>query len=372
MRVIVAAGGTAGHINPALSLCQELKARDSANEILFIGTKDRMEADLVPREGFDYRGINASGLSRNFSPSGIAHNIKTVSEMLFSSADCKKIISEFKPDAVVGFGGYVSGPVVATAHRLGIKTAIHEQNAFPGKTNIALAKMADAVMLTSADAGARLKCKVAPVTTGLPVREEILSSSRNAARRKLGIPEDKKLILVTGGSLGAAAINEAMLGAFRHFAGSEELMFVHGYGSLNRDFPEKLAEAGITKENCPNAEISEYIYNMGEYMAACDLMICRAGASTIAEIQAMGRAAVLVPYPYATENHQYFNALALSRNDAAILTEQKDFTSETVIGAAEKLLTEPEYFENLGNNAKKMAITDAAKRICDIVLALKE
>lgn len=370
MKIIVAAGGTAGHINPALSLCQEFSSRDKNNEILFIGTKDRMESDLVPRAGFNYKGIAATGLSRSFTPSGILHNAKALIQTVRSSSDCKKIIKEFSPDAVVGFGGYVSGPVVAAAQSLGIKTAIHEQNAFPGKTNIALAKKADAVMITSPDAAGRLKCRNQPITTGLPVRAEILDSSRAAARKKLGIDEDKKVVLITGGSLGAAAINDAMPEVYRYFSGNDSLLFVHGYGKLNADFPEKLSASGIDREKLSNAIINEYIYNMGDYMAACDLMICRAGASTIAEISVMGRAALLVPYPYATENHQYYNALSLSKNNAAILTEQKDFNSQTVISAVNRLISDPDFYKEIAENAKKTAITDAAVRICDIVISL--
>lgn len=370
MRVIVAAGGTAGHINPALSLCQELKNSNPDNEILFIGTTDHMEAELVPKAGFNFKGIEMTGFERSLSPSALVYNAKTIIKLMRATKVCRKIIADFGPDAVVGFGGYVTGPVVRTAHKMGIKTAIHEQNAFPGKANIALAKYVDAVMLTSPDAGKHMECASTPVITGLPVRDEILNSDRTAARKNLGIPEDKKVILITGGSLGARPINDVICEIMPEYADNDNLLFVHGFGRMGKDVPDKLKSKGVDIENNPNLRVSEYIYNMGEYMAAADLMICRAGASTIAEVQVMGKTALFIPYPHAAENHQYYNALALADRNAGMLTEQKDFTADTVRMLIDTLISEPGKLIEMGENAKKMAITDAQKRICSIVTSL--
>lgn len=370
MRVLIAAGGTGGHINPALSAAQELRSRYPDAAILFVGTKEKMEATLVPKAGFDFASISISGFYRSFSPEGIVHNLRTLWKLLFVTGQCKKIIKDFKPDVTVGFGGYVSGPVVRTAHKMGIRTAIHEQNAFPGKTNIALSKYADAVMLTSGRAEERMKPRVKPVITGLPVRAELLAADRAEARKALNIDPDIPVVLATGGSLGAESINRSMCEIEPHFVG-KNVCIIHGYGELGRFVPELLAEKGITELQTKNLRVSEYIYNMAQCMAAADLVISRAGASSLAEIQAMGKASVLVPSPYVTENHQYHNAMALVENNAAlILEEKKDLTPAKLQGIIEELIADPEKYKAIGLNARNMAVTDAQRRICDIIVSL--
>ena len=369
MRILFAAGGTGGHINPALSAAQEIRSRYPDAAILFVGTKEKMEARLVPKAGFDFASIKISGFYRSFSPGAIVHNLNTLRLLLFVTRQCKRILRSFRPDVVVGFGGYVSGPVVRAAHKMGIPTAIHEQNAFPGKTNIALAKYADAVMLTYGQAASRMKTKVQPEITGLPVRAELLCAEREASRRALRIPDGTRVVLSTGGSLGAASINDAMsrvIPAFR----DREICYIHGYGELGRDMPEKLKLNGVTDLDAPKLRVSEYIYGMADCMAAADLIVSRAGASSLAEIEAMGKASVLVPSPYVAENHQYHNAMALAEKDAAILIEQKDLTAERLSAVLEELLNDPGRFEAIGRNARAMALTDAKRRIADIIVSL--
>lgn len=369
MRIMFAAGGTGGHINPALSVAQEIRSRYPDAEILFVGTKDKMEATLVPKAGFDFATIDISGFQRSFAPSDIIYNLKTLKKLLFVTGQCKKIIEEFSPDVAVGFGGYVSGPAIRTAHKCGVKTAIHEQNAFPGKTNIALSKYADAVMLTAGEAEKYLKCERSPEVTGLPVREEILTADKKTAREKLGIPEDKTVILSTGGSLGAQAINEVMLEVIKELY-CEDVIFVHGYGQNGTWFPSRLKENGIDVEENDNLIVNEYIYDMATYMAAADLVISRAGASSLAEIQALGKASYLIPYPYASENHQYHNALALVNKNAAMVCEQKNLKASEVIDVINDLRANREKYIAMGKNARCMAKCDAKSRICDIVLSL--
>ena len=371
MKILFAAGGTGGHINPALSVAQEVRHRYPDAEILFVGTKDKMEATLVPKAGFRFASINISGFQRSFAPGDIIYNIGTLKKLLFVTGQCKKIIKEFQPDVAIGFGGYVSGPVIRTAHKLGVKTAIHEQNAFPGRTNIALSKYVDKVMLTVAEAEKYLKCTVPPVVTGLPVREEILVADKESARKNLGIPYDKKVVLSTGGSLGAQAINEVMCEVIKEFR-SEDIMFVHGYGQNGRWVPEKLGGYGISVENNENVRVSEYIYDMANYMAAADLVISRAGASSLAEIQALGKASYLIPYPYAAENHQYHNAMAMVNKNAAEVCEQKELTTDKVINVIHSLLDLPDKYIQMGKNARDMAICDAKRHICDIVISLSD
>lgn len=369
MRIMFAAGGTGGHINPALSVAQEIRSRYPDAEILFVGTADKMEATLVPKAGFAFSTIDISGFQRSLAPSDIIYNLRTLKKLLFVTGQCRRIIEEFRPDIAVGFGGYVSGPVIRTAHKCGVKTAIHEQNAFPGKTNIALSKYADAVMLTAGEARRFLKCEKEPVETGLPVRAEILTADRISAKKSLGIDESKTVILSTGGSLGAQAINEVMCQVIAELHG-KDIVFVHGYGQNGKWFPGKLAEAGIEIEKNKNLHINEYIYDMATYMAAADLVISRAGASSLAEIQALGKASYLIPYPYASENHQYHNAMALVNRDAAMVCEQKNLTADKVTAVINDLLSDREKYISMGNNARAMAKTNAKKEIADIVCAL--
>lgn len=370
MRVIFAAGGTGGHINPALAAAQELRGRCPDAKILFIGTAEKMESELVPKAGFDFATIDISGFQRSFAPADIVHNLGTLRRLLFVTGQCKRIINAFKPDVVVGFGGYVSGPVVRTAHKLGIKTAIHEQNAFPGKTNIALSKYANAVMLTNENAEKYLKCTKKPIITGLPVRKELLCADRAEARKKLGIPDGAAVVLSTGGSLGAESINNVMCDVIPHFKNDGRVYFIHGYGQLGRFVPEKLREHGIDPDKLSNGRVAEYIFDMADCMTAADLVISRAGASSLAEIEALGKASLLVPSPYVSENHQYHNAMALVEKNAAILVEQKNLTGEKVIEIINGLINDPKKYEKIGDNARNMSVSDAQRKICDIIVSL--
>ena len=368
MRVLFAAGGTGGHINPALSVAGLLRQTHPDAEILFVGTKEKMESTLVPKAGFDFASIEISGFQRSFTPANVVYNLGTLKKLLFVTGQCKKILKDFRPDVVVGFGGYVSGPVVRTAHKMGIKTAIHEQNAFPGKTNIALSKYADAVMLTSMNAAPRMKCKAQPVLTGLPVRAELMAEDRAEARKKFGLPENLPVVLATGGSLGAESINRVMCELIPAFQ-NENVYFIHGYGQLGTFVPDVLREKGVglvTEKH----RVSEYIYDMAQCMAAADLVISRAGASSLAEIQALGKASVLIPSPYVSENHQYHNAMALAEQNAAIVIEQKDLTGEKLAAIIRELIASPAKYKEIGRNARNMAVVDAKERILEQVLSL--
>ena len=370
MRVLFAAGGTGGHVNPALSAAETLRRRCGGEaEILFVGTADKIESKLVPKAGFAFRSIDITGFQRSFAPADVLWNLGTLRRLLFVTKQCKAIIREFEPDVAVGFGGYVSGPVLRTAHKMGIRTAIHEQNAFPGKTNIALAKYADAVMLTTMEAAHRMRCAADPVHTGLPVREEILEWNKEEAKAALGIPADVPVVLSTGGSLGAESINRVMCEVFGLFR-DKNVCFIHGYGQMGQFVPALLKEKGYDSLETPKLRVSEYIYNMAQCMAAADLVISRAGATSIAEIQTMGKASVLIPYPYAAENHQYFNAKALEDRQAAFLIEQKALTPDKIAALIDRLLAQPAVFAQIGRNARNMAVSGAQDKICDIIVRL--
>lgn len=370
MKILFAAGGTGGHINPALAVAGEIRERYKDAEILFVGTKDKMEAKLVPAAGFDFETIDISGFYRQLTLENIKRDIATVFKIFRASGQAKKILLDFKPDVAVGFGGYVSGPVIRMAAKLGIPTAIHEQNAYPGATNKVLAKKVDRVMLTVGDAEQYLKAKNPCTVTGLPVRGELLRADRQISRAELGVRDDQLMILSMGGSLGAEAINKAMVGIISKNSQNKNLYFLHSMGQYGLWVPEKLRENGVDTDKTDNVEIREYINDMDRCMAAADLVISRSGASSLSEIEAMGKASVLIPSPNVAENHQYHNAMALVRNDAAVLIEEKDLTEQKAQEVFSSLVASPERLRTLGENAKKLAITDAKGKIADIVLSL--
>lgn len=370
MRILFATGGTAGHINPALAVASYIRETQPDAEILFIGTSDHMESRLVPSAGFDFKTIEISGFRRSLSPKAIIHNIKTVLRLITSSSKSKKIIKEFAPDVVVGFGGYVSGPVLQSAVKLGIPTCIHEQNAFPGITNKTLAKQVDKVMLTVEDAKKHLDAKNEVIVTGLPVRGELLSADRDMARAELGIPDNKYLVLSFGGSLGARPLNEAMLDILLESAESGKYCHIHSVGTNGSEFLEKFAQAGFVDGRKGTVEVRQYIDNMDVCMAAADLVIGRAGASSLSEIEAMGKASILIPSPYVAENHQFHNAMALVNRNAGFVLEEKDLTSATLNEKINNLLSDRSLLLETEKNAKAMAITDARERIASIILSL--
>ena len=370
-KILIATGGTGGHINPALAVAGYIRENYPQADILFVGTAVKMEAQLVPAAGYNFKTIDIQGFSRDLTPSGIKQNISTVIKLVKSSSQAKKIIKEYAPDVVLGFGGYVGGPVLRTACKLGIPTAIHEQNAFPGVTNKALAKIVDKVMLTAPEAEKYMQPKNPCVVTGLPVRGELISANREFSRAELGVDE-RPVILSMGGSLGARVINTAVTQLIEERYERKDCYFLHATGKAGVgmfDVIEK--EKNISLQENKHIMLREYINDMHRCMAAADLVICRAGASSLSEIQAMGKPSILVPYPYAAENHQYYNAMELVKNDAAILIEEKDFTGDRLIKEIDALLADRQRLKALGDNAKKMAIYDATERIvsciCEIV-----
>lgn len=368
-RILFAAGGTGGHINPALAVAGYIRKQAPDTQILFVGTAEKMEAKLVPAAGFDFRTIDISGFQRSLSLNNIKRNLGTLSKLLRASSQAKRILLEFKPDVVVGFGGYVSGPVLRMAAKLGIPTAIHEQNAYPGVTNKALAKKADAVMLTVQAAEQYLQSKNPCILTGLPVRSEIVEADRDFARAELHLDE-RPMILSMGGSLGARAINEAVVELIANKAPDGDCYFHHAYGQYGKWVPDKLHEKGVDFEHMPNITVREYINDMDRCLAAADLVICRAGASSLSEFEAVGRASILIPSPNVAENHQYHNAMALVNNGAAVIIEEKDLTGERLTQEVNKLLADRDKLRTLGENAKKMALPDTVEHIAEILFGL--
>jgi UDP-N-acetylglucosamine--N-acetylmuramyl-(pentapeptide) pyrophosphoryl-undecaprenol N-acetylglucosamine transferase len=366
MRVLFAGGGTAGHINPALAIAAYLREKEPDAQILYIGAKDGMEEHLVPAAGFEFKSITISGFQRKLSWKNIKKNMKTVVHVFTSSREARKIIEEFHPDLCVGTGGYVAGPVIREAINMKIPSVIHEQNAFPGITNKMLSKRANKTMLAVADAQKYLDPSAQCVLTGNPVRLTVMRAERVAARKALGLDE-RPLILSFGGSLGARRINEAVVDLLVESAKTDQFQHIHGYGQWGTWLPALLKEKGLNLAEHPNIDIREYINNMPECLAAADLVICRAGAITLSELQVQGRASILIPSPNVAENHQYHNAMALVNRNAAVILEEKDLSGPALCEKVRKLFEKPETIAELGRNAKKMAILDANERIYKIL-----
>lgn len=368
MHILFAGGGTAGHINPALAIAGYIREKHPDAHISYIGTPDKLEAKLVPEKGYNFRTIEVSGLTRSFSPKGIIKNAKAISLAANATVNARKILKELEPDVVVGTGGYVSGPVIRAAAKLGIKTAIHEQNAFPGVTTKMLASKVDAVMLAMPEAQKYMTFKNKPYITGNPVRRELLSMTREKARTALGL-DDRPLLLSFGGSLGAKYINLAVEGLIEKYNNSGRLYHIHGTGKSGyQDMLNHFKEKNISL--CSDIEVREYIKNMDECMAAADLVISRAGAITLSEITALGKPAVLIPSPYVAENHQYHNAMTLKRAGAAEIIEEKDLSSDKLISVVDRLIENKPRLERMSQNAKKISITDANERIYEVIMRL--
>ena len=367
MRVLFAGGGTAGHINPALAIAGYLREKQPDAEILFIGNRGGMEEKLVPKAGFAMKTIVISGFQRKMTPKAIAHNVKTLTRVVTSSHQARRIIRDFAPDLCVGTGGYVSGPVVRTAMKLGIPAVIHEQNAYPGVTNKMLSADAARVMMAVSDAEKYMKPGARCVLTGNPIRPEILREERAAARKKLGV-DDRPLILSFGGSLGARKVNEAVADLMTHTIPGGKFQHIHGYGQYSRWMPDLLREKGIDPDKTPQLDLREYIHDMPVCLAAADLVISRAGAMTLSEIQATGKGSILIPSPTGAENHQFHTAMALVNRGAAEIVEEKDLTGDVLWEKVQKIFAAPGGAAALGENAAKMAIRDANERIYRVMM----
>ncbi len=366
MKFLFAGGGTAGHINPALAVAGYIKERHPDAEISYIGTAEKLEARLVPEKGYDFHTIDVAGFQRKLTPKNIVKNISAVGKVFSSSADSKKLLKEINPDIVIGTGGYVSGPVLREAQKLGFKTAIHEQNAFPGVTTKMLAGGADSVMLAMPEAEKYLKLKNKPIITGNPVRGELLNITKEEARARLGL-DNRPLILSFGGSLGARLVNEAVTELIKWHNGTDKFYHIHATGKVG--YSSVMSNLDGT-DLSSLVDIREYINDMDVCMAAADLVICRAGAITLSEIACLGKPSILIPSPYVAENHQYHNAMTLKRAGAAEILEEKDLTGESLIGIVSRIIENKPLLEKMSVNAEKHAIKDANKRIYDVLMKL--
>ena len=285
-----------------------------------------------------------------------------------ATAEAKRIIQEFAPDVCVGTGGYVSGPVIREAAKLGIPCVIHESNAYPGVTTKMLAKSVKTVMLAVPDAKKYFDASVNCVVTGNPVRGEVLAAQREESRKALGL-DDRPLVLSFGGSLGASAVNRAAAYMLAQSAKEGKYQHIHGYGTHDEKFLSEVKEFGLDVEKNPQIRLLEYIDNMPQCLSAADLVIGRAGAMTLTEIEAKAKASILIPSPNVAENHQFHNAMALVNRGAAEILEEKDLTGEALWAKVQGILADPDQLRSLGENAGKMEILDANDRIYRVIKA---
>lgn len=358
MRVIMTGGGTGGHIYPAIAIAEKIKERSPEAEILFVGTKKGLEKDLVPQNGYKIKFITVSGFNRK-NP---IKNIKVVKDLLKGNKEAKKIIKDFRPDIVIGTGGYVCGPVVRAAHKLGIKTYIHEQNAFPGMTNKLLEKYVENVFISFADAEKYFKNKEKLILSGNPVRSAFFYIDKKNARNCIGESNDNFVILCFGGSRGAGKINDVMVEVANQLNGVKNVTLFFVTGSIYYDKILKQMESdGFI--NSGNIHIKKYINNMQDYLGAADLIISRSGALTVSEITVCGKASVLIPSPNVTGNHQYFNAKAVADKGGAIIVEEKDLTKESLLKIISHLKASPEKIREMEKASAAIAPCDATKII---------
>lgn len=373
MKILFACGGTAGHINPAIAVANYLKEKDPTTEVLFAGNPNGMEARIVPNAGYDFAPIKVLGIQRRISMRNIKNNIKAVWYLMNSSSRAKEIIEGFKPDIVMGTGGYVSGPVVRKAALLGYKTIAMENNAFPGMTTKLLAKHVDKILLDVEESKKFLPEGKEYIVTGNPVRQEIFTANRKEAREFYNVG-DRICILSFGGSLGAQRLNEAVSDLMAWHLAEKDFVHIHGSGSYYGPsyYFDMLKEKGIDAHEHDGLIIREYINDMPRCLAAADLVISRCGAITLAELKAAGKASVLIPSPNVAENHQYHNAMVLENHGAGIVIEEKDLTGELLCKTVKELTENPEKLRELSENAKALAVTDANERIRKEIISLYE
>ena len=368
MNVIFTCGGTAGHINPAIAVANTVRSRYPDARILFIGAQGHMEERLVPQAGYELKCLPASGLSRKLSLAGLKKNIYAVKCVLSAVGECKKIFRQFRPDVVVGTGGYASFPALHAAQSMGIPTCVHEANALPGITTKLAANKADRVLVAFDESRAHYKKPEDVQVVGMPVHRDFVFTTRENARKELGLT-DEKLVVSAFGSLGAKVMNEAMAEVFAlEQQDGFPFMHIHATGRFGWEWmPGKVAEKGVELENCDSIDMREYIYNMPTLLAAADVFIGRAGSGTCNEVAAVGVPSILIPSPNVTANHQEKNARVLSDNGGAVLLLEKDCTAQKLYGEITALLGDEARQQAMRVQLSKQAILDSAERICDIL-----
>ena len=368
MNVIFTCGGTGGHINPAIAVANLIKERNPGCNILFIGAKGHMEEQLVPKAGYRLECLPGSGLSRGKNLAAMKKNLKAVKCVFDAVSQCKKIIKDFKPDVIIGTGGYASFPALYAGSRLGIPTCVHEANAVPGLTTKMAANLADQVLVCFEESRKYYKNPEKVEVVGMPIRREFWETDRQKAREELGIG-NKPLLVSTFGSQGARAMNQMVAQLFAlEQADNFPFHHIHAVGSFGWSWmPELVKEKGVDLANCTCIDMREYIYNMPTVLAAADVVIGRAGSGTCNEIAAAGVPCILIPSPNVTNNHQEKNARVLEAGGGAVVLLEQECTAQKVYQEITKLLADERRSSCMSKNLRNMAVSDSTDRICRIV-----
>lgn len=362
MKAIIAAAGTGGHINPGIAIANKIKEKEKDSEIIFIGTDRGLENDLVPRAGYELKRIDAHGIQRKIN----IENFKNLYATFKSIGKAKKILQEFKPDVVIGTGGYICVPTVIAARQMKIPVVLHESNAFPGVAVRLFKNKANKILVGFEDAKKRLENAKNVIVTGNPIKIKKLNLSeveKNKIKEELGLKTDKPVVLVFGGSQGAKSINKSFIEIISNKKNKNYQIIWAAGPNQYEDIKVKLEEVNIDIENIENVKILPYIYNMEEVMNACDLVVCRSGAMTITEISVVGKPAIFIPFPFATENHQEYNARVLVNVGAAKIILDKDLNSEILEKNIENIVNSKKILKQMGLNAEKVAVPKVEEKI---------
>ena len=353
MKVLLSGGGTGGHVYPAIAIANKIKEENPDAEIVFVGTEKGIESEIVPKYGYELKTVTVQGFKRKID----FDNVKRVFKLFKGLEQSRRIVKKFKPDVVIGTGGYVSGPVLFNSSMSKVPTIVHEQNSFPGVTNKILAKMVTKVLTSFEDSHVRFpeETRNKLVLTGNPVRKEILVSRKNVSRRKLGIQEDKKMILCYGGSGGSRKINDSMKLVIRNLV-NEDIAFIYATGkNFYQGFMDDINDLNLK----PYQKVVSYLEDMASALAACDIVIGSAGAISLAEITALGKPSIIIPKAYTAENHQEYNAKSVEGKGAGIAILEKNLTPETLNDTVFKLLGDRELLMDMANASKEIGKPEA-------------
>ncbi|MCR5825494.1 MAG: UDP-N-acetylglucosamine--N-acetylmuramyl-(pentapeptide) pyrophosphoryl-undecaprenol N-acetylglucosamine transferase [Oscillospiraceae bacterium] len=371
MNIIFTCGGTAGHVNPALALAGYLRERVPDAEILFVGAQRGLERDLIAHTSYPFRTVNISSFHRSLRPRELRHNAVSVYNLLRAPREANAIIRDFRPDLIVGTGGYASYPVVRYGAKAGVPTAVHESNVVPGLTTRQLEPYAERILVGFEDCRRHYRHPDKVVVTGTPVRGDFFTHSRQEAKRALGVDDGRPLIVSFWGSLGAGRMNRMMAEFLALEAAEEPFHHIHGVGTLSWEMMRaELAARGVDPAAHPSLDVREYIYDMALVMRAADLVLSRAGASTIAELTALGVPAILVPSPNVTNHHQEKNANALGARGAALVLPEEGLDGAQLFEAARGILRDGEKRAQMEQNMADLGVRDATERIYETVMSL--
>lgn len=360
MKYLISGGGTGGHIYPALAIANEIKYRNKDAEILYVGTEDGLESELVPKEGYEFKTIRISGIPRKIS----FDTIKAINKIFLGLKDSKKIIKKFKPDIVIGTGGYVCGPVVYVASKMNIPTMIHEQNALPGITNKILSRYVDIVATTFEESINHFKYPDNVRVTGNPIRKDILTIDKSQAYKDIGVDPKIPFILVFGGSGGQKKLNDAMLHVIKENNNNQNIQILHVTGKrFYNEFMKELKKENIKTNK--NINILPYLFEMPKSLNIADLVITSAGAITLSEITAVGVPSILIPKSYTAENHQVYNARSFEKKGASVVILEEDLNGQLLNNEINRLLNDPKKLVSMSKNSRKMSRPNVAGKIVD-------